>query len=47
MVEVAKFTQDAEAMAMWMPAYEQRLKALVDQDKAERWSAATMAVDVA
>lgn len=45
MIEVGKFLLDDGLIARWSPIYQQRLKALVDRDKAERWSMATMAIE--
>ena len=44
--EAYKFLRNAETMQMWDGIYQQRLKALVDRDKAERWSAGTMSVEL-
>ena len=46
MVEASKFLKDATMLQGWGAIYQERLKALVDRDKAERWSAATMQVEV-
>jgi hypothetical protein len=47
MVECAKFLSDDVLLARWSPLYQQRLKALVDRDKAERWGPATMQIETA
>lgn len=47
MVSAARFLLDDTMLGRWSPIYQQKLKALVDADKAERWSAATMQVEVA
>lgn len=46
LVEAYKFLKNAEQIQTWSGIYQQRLKALVDRDKAERWSAGTMAVEL-
>lgn len=47
MVEAAKFLKDATMMQTWEAVYTPRLQAIIDRDKAERWGAATMQVEVA
>lgn len=47
MVEAAKFLEDDTMLGRWEPRYQQKLKALVDADKAERWGAATLQVEIA
>lgn len=46
MREVAKFLKDKEMYSLWDSSAQTKLKELVDQDKAERWAAALMQVDV-
>jgi hypothetical protein len=46
MVECAKFLLDDVMLQRWEPRYQQKLKAVVDADKAERWAASTMEVQV-
>lgn len=47
MVEAAQYIADDALLARWSPKYQQKLKALVDMDKAERWASGTMAIEVA
>ena len=47
MIECGKFLLDDGIIARWSSIYQQGLKTLVDADKAERWAAATMAVETA
>lgn len=47
MVEVGKFLLDDALIQRWASVYQQRLKALVDADKAERWGAATLQIETA
>lgn len=47
MVMAAKFLEDDQMLARWNGLYTASLKALVDQDKAERWGQATMQVETA
>jgi hypothetical protein len=47
MVSAAKFLLNDPMLNRWTPIYQQKLKALVDADKAERWAAATMQVETA
>lgn len=47
MVEAAHFIADDALLTRWTNKYEEKLKALVDMDKAERWSAGTMAIEIA
>jgi hypothetical protein len=44
MVQVGLYIPDDKLIARWNPLYQQRLQALVDSDKAERWAAGTGAV---
>ena len=46
MIEAGKFTVDDALIARWMPLYQQRLKSLVDADKAERFSAGTLQIEL-
>jgi hypothetical protein len=46
MVAAAQFLKDAEMLQTWQPQAQVGCKGLVDKDKAERWAASTMAVDV-
>lgn len=47
MVAAAKFLEDDQMQGRWNGLYTASLKALVDQDKAERWAATTMQVETA
>lgn len=47
MVAAAKFLEDDQMLTRWNGLYDKSLKALVDQDKAERWSQATLQVETA
>jgi hypothetical protein len=47
MKQAALFLEDDQMLARWNGLYTASLKALVDQDKAERWSQATMQVETA
>ena len=47
MIQVADFLIDDAMTQRWTPIYQARLKALVDADKAERYSAATMQIELA
>jgi hypothetical protein len=46
MREAGRFLKDTGMIQMWDALYQQRLKALVDRDKAERTAATMMAVNV-
>jgi len=46
MVEVAKFLKDPPSIASWTSIYQSRLKSVVDGDKAERWAASTMQIEL-
>lgn len=46
MREAAKFLKDTQMYQLWDGTYQQKLKAFVDQDKAERWAPATMQVEL-
>jgi len=46
MVEAGVFLKDLTMVQTWEARYQTKLKALVDQDKAERWGAGTLAVNV-
>lgn len=46
MAECAKFLLDDTMLTRWNTIYQQKLKALVDADKAERWSASTMQIEL-
>lgn len=46
MREAARFLKDAGMFQLWDTEYQRNLKSLVDADKAERWSAGTLQVDV-
>lgn len=43
--EAATFLTDLNLYQAWDARYQQKLKALVDQDKAERWAASTLQVE--
>lgn len=45
MAKAGMFLKDAAMAQLWQPIYEQKLKALVDQDKAERWAASTLQIE--
>lgn len=47
MTQAALFLEDDQMLGRWNGRYTASLKALVDQDKAERWSQATMQVETA
>lgn len=47
MVQAAMFLKDAAMSQLWGQDYAQRLTALVNADKAERWAASTMSIDAA
>lgn len=47
MVQAALFLEDDQMLSRWSGRYTASLKALVDQDKAERWGQATMQVETA
>jgi hypothetical protein len=47
MVQAALFLEDDQMLGRWNGRYDKSLKALVDQDKAERWGQATMQVETA
>ena len=47
MAAAAKFLEDDQMLGRWNGLYTASLKALVDQDKAERWGQATMQVETA
>lgn len=46
MIKAGEFLTDDEVIARWTKLYEPRLLALVNRDKAERWAASTMQVEV-
>lgn len=46
MKEAGKFLKNTTMMQLWDAEYQPRLKKLVDRDKAERWAAATMQVEL-
>lgn len=46
MVECAKFLLDDAMLGRWQSVYESSLASLILADKAERWAASTMAVEV-
>lgn len=43
---VSKFLKDADMLSMWQGVYTQKLQALIEADKAERWAASTMQVEI-
>jgi hypothetical protein len=45
MVEAAKFLENDAMLQRWQGDYNERLTALVNADKAERWAASTVAVE--
>lgn len=47
MVEAGRFIVNQALVDLWTPKYEEKLKALVDMDKAERWASGTMAIEIA
>lgn len=47
LVEAAIYIGSDTLLARWSPKYQEKLKALVDQDKAERWTPGTMAIEIA
>lgn len=47
MTQAGKFLEDDQMIGRWNGNYTASLKALVDQDKAERWSQATLQVETA
>ncbi len=47
MTQAATFLEDDQMLTRWNGRYTASLKALVDQDKAERWGQATMQVETA
>jgi len=47
LVEAGRTLKDEAMIARWGGVYQTRLKALVDRDKAERFSAGTMAIELA
>lgn len=46
MIEAGRFLLDDDMMARWTQAYQARLESLLDADKAERWAASTMQVEL-
>jgi hypothetical protein len=46
MIEVGKFLLDNDMQQQWTQTYGQRLKAMIDADRSERWSNATMQIDL-
>ena len=47
LAQAAKFLKDVPTYQLWSADYQQRLKALVDRDKAANWSAGTLAMELA
>lgn len=47
MVEAAIYVADDAMLTRWSSKYQEKLKALVDMDKAERWAAGTLALEIA
>lgn len=46
MVQAATFLKDLQMLQMWGQDYATRLSGLVNADKAERWAASTMSIDI-
>lgn len=47
MTQAAKFLKDQSMLQLWQPDYQAQLLSLVNADKAERWAATTLEIDVA
>jgi hypothetical protein len=47
MIQAYSFIKDDSAIALWSGLYQPGLVGLINQDKAERWSAATMQIELA
>lgn len=47
LIKAARFLKDADSLGMWNQEYTDKLQSLVLRDKAERWSAGTMAIQAA
>lgn len=46
MIPVAKFLMDSDMQQMWTQDYQSKLKSMIDADRSERWSNATMQIDL-
>lgn len=46
MMSAGPFLKDANALSMWASIYQSQMENLISRDKAERWAAATMQVEV-
>lgn len=47
MIKAQPFIRDADGLALWTGIYQTELEGLINKDKAERWGAATMQIEVA
>lgn len=47
MVQAMKFLVNSDGVALWTATYQDKLTALINADKAERWNASTLQMEVA